>query len=163
MLIFDINQIPADRHGTNQPHNQHNGKFIVHAVIIVGQMFGYVNMQHPADVFISIRQAFGTKDNHPPDNGKKGIDMLRRTDIPAVVFILVQTEKTLNNDKNPVPYTPGNIAPGSPVPNTGHQKHRKQVPVSANRPFAVAAQRDIQIELKPCCQRNMPPPPKFGN
>ncbi len=58
---------------------------------------------------------------------------------------------------------PRDKGPIRPMPKSGDEKDDKRVANLLYGATPTAAQRDIEIIAKPCRERNMPTPPKFGN
>ena len=72
--------------------------------------------------------------------------------VPAGFELLRQMERRLQTAQKSVPQTPEDERPARPVPQAGRQKHKQLVCHRAERPLAVAAQRNIEIIPEPAGQ-----------
>ena len=64
-------------------------------------------------------------------------------------------ENPFQNQKSPVKQPPDDKVPARTVPQAGQEKHNHQIAIGFKRSLAIAAQRNIQIFLKPSRQRKI--------
>jgi len=69
----------------------------------------------------------------------------------------------VQRQRRAVQRAPEDEADGGAVPQSAQQHRDEQVAVGAQFAFAVAAQRNVEVVAQPCGERDMPPPPEFGD
>lgn len=67
-----------------------------------------------------------------------------------------------HNLEQSVQTAPGNIMPGSPMPETGEEKNDQNIDVFPYFAVPVSAQRNVQIIPEPTCQGDVPSSPEIS-
>ena len=100
------------------------------------------------------------KDDPAKDNQQQGIEALHHTG----GFLQRLLQPHLFDDENDtVVKPPQQEVPAGAMPQAGQPPHDDEIQNLSGQAAPVAAQRDIHILPEPGSQRNMPPPPVFGN